>query len=139
MSKIWIMSFRSYRILVDLQSRVPREFEPCWIQEPLILTDALGRVAPIHLELVNSWEVFDAVLSARFLNVPGGHKIERKEYAIQDRSSQQDIERSYSFGSSFLPGRRIDMAMIFKTQHSGASCPGCGLKSDAESSEATMW
>jgi hypothetical protein len=139
MSKIWIMSFRSYRILVDLQSRVPREFEPCWIQEPLILTDALGRVAPIHLELVNSWEVFDAVLSARFLNVPGGQKIERKEYAIQDRSSQQDIERSYSFGSGFLPGRRIDMVMIFKTQHSGASCPGCGLRSDAESSEATMW
>jgi len=104
-----------------------------------MLTDPLGRITPIHLELINSWEVFDAVISARFLNVPGGQKIERKEYAIQDRNSQQDIERSYSFGSSFLPGRCVDMAMIFRTQSSGASCPGCGLRSDVKSSVATMW
>jgi hypothetical protein len=63
--------YDSYKVLLDVQSRIPREFKPCWIQEPVMLTDALGRVAPIHIELVNSWEVFDSVLTARFINLPG--------------------------------------------------------------------
>ena len=68
------MNFQCYNILRDLQTRVPPEFEPCWIQEPLMLTDALGRVAPVHLELINNWHVLESVLVARFRNIPGGAK-----------------------------------------------------------------
>ena len=102
MKGIWILSFRSYKMLLDLQTRVPREFEPCWIQEPLILTDALGRVAPVHLELINTWDVLDSVLCARFRNIPGEHKISRKEYALQDHGSAREIERTALFETSFF-------------------------------------
>lgn len=50
MTRILTMNFRSFNILLDVQTRVLKEFGPCWIQEPLMLTDALGRVAPVHLE-----------------------------------------------------------------------------------------
>jgi len=139
MSKIWTVSLDSYRILLDLQTRTPREFGPCWIQEPLTLTDALGRVAPIHLELVNSWDVFEAVLEARFSNFPGEYKIKNKEYAISDSASERDLGRSQAFASALLPGRRIDMCMLFLEQGLDNSCPGCGLKSDSPDSTATTW
>jgi hypothetical protein len=32
--------------------------------------DAHGRIAPIHLELVNTWDIFEAVLAARFSGLP---------------------------------------------------------------------
>jgi hypothetical protein len=140
MTRIWTLNFRSYNILLELQTRVPPEFEPCWIQEPLILTDALGRVAPVHLELINSWTVLESVLEARFHKIPGERKIKRREYALQDRSSQLDIERSASFESCFLPGLKVDMSMVFKGgSASGASCPGCGLESGRENTVAAIW
>jgi hypothetical protein len=140
MTRIWTLNFRSYNILLELQTRVPPEFKPCWIQDPLILTDALGRVAPVHLELINSWNVLESVLEARFHNVPGERKIKRREYALQDRFSQLDIERSASFDSCFLPGRRVDMSMVFMGGNtSGAICPGCGLHSGRDNTMATIW
>lgn len=140
MRRILALNFRSYNILLELQTRVPREFEPCWIQEPLILTDALGRIAPIHLELINSWDVWESVLEARFRNLPGERKIKRKEYALQDRFSQLDIEMSASFESCFLPGRRVDMSMVFRQGISpSACCPGCGMEACRENTMAAAW
>jgi hypothetical protein len=140
MKGIWILSFRSYKLLLDLQTRVPREFEPCWIQEPLILTDALGRVAPVHLELINTWDVLDSVLSARFRNIPGEQKISRKEYALQDHGSSRDIERTALFETSFFPGRKVDMSMVFSRSDAKlTSCPGCGMESDQDGGTASIW
>jgi hypothetical protein len=66
MFKMWTLNFRTYNAVVELQTKIPQKFQPCWIQEPLILTDPLGRVTPIHLELINSWAVFQSVIVARF-------------------------------------------------------------------------
>jgi hypothetical protein len=140
MMRIWTLNFRSYNILLDLQTRVPREFEPCWIQEALILTDALGRVAPIHLELINSWHVLESVLTARFKNIPGERKVMLGEYALQDGRSLRDIERSQPFEASFLPGRRVHMSMIFKQSYSlKRSCPSCRLETKEDNSIGTTW
>jgi hypothetical protein len=140
MARIWTLNFRSYSILLDLQTRVPREFQPCWIQEPLILTDALGRVAPVHLELINSWDVLESVLAARFQNIAGERKIKRREYALQDRGSLNDIDRNAPFDVCFLPGRRVDMTMIFKeTQPQTVSCPGCGMAATQTDPTGSNW
>jgi hypothetical protein len=140
MARIWTLNFRSYSILLDLQTRVPREFEPCWIQEPLTLTDSLGRVAPIHLELINSWHVLESVLTARFKNIPGERKVMQGEYALQDRGSLRDIEKSQAFEACFLPGRKVDMSMIFKRHHTLLrSCPGCWLETTEDNAIATTW
>lgn len=141
MRRIWILSFRSYNILLDLQTRVPPEFAQCLTQEPVILTDAIGRVAPVHLELVNSWEVLESVLAARFRNIPGGErKIKHKEYALQDRKSLKDLDRDVSFESCFMPGGNVDMAMIFQGGQSWRnSCPSCGKGSEHRQSVAVIW
>ncbi|PVH79678.1 hypothetical protein DL98DRAFT_214990 [Cadophora sp. DSE1049] len=135
MFNIWFVNFKTYHAVVDLQTRIPREFKPCWIQEPLILTDALGRVAPIHLELINSWDVFESVLVARFNQLPGQGKITRREYAIQETTLKLEIDRSQSFESSFLPGRKLDMSMIFKAfdGRNENSCPSCRTTSHVNS------
>jgi hypothetical protein len=140
MRRIWAINFRSYNILVDLQTRVPREFGPCWIQEPLILTDALGRIAPLHLELVNTWTVLESVLVARFEGVPGERKVRRNEYALQDRGSLNDIRRSDSFERCFFPGRYIDMSMVFSNTGSSVNCcPGCKLHTEQSKTILVTW
>jgi hypothetical protein len=139
MMSILTINYGSYKVLLDIQSQVPREFKPCWIQEPVILTDALGRIAPIHIELVNSWGVFDSVLAARFIGLPGQRKIERKEVAFQDRHLARDIERSQSYEAYFLPGRRIDMSMVFEQHNLSTSCPKCGLETASTAESAIRW
>ena len=142
MSRIWKLNFKMYNAVVDLQSRIPKEFGPCWIQEPLILTDALGRVAPIHLELINSWDVFDSVLAARFIDLPGEGKIARGEYAIQEPNLERDLERTQPFTACFMPGRRLDMMMVFRNENDSNqsnSCPGCKTDSEEGSSSTTQW
>jgi hypothetical protein len=144
MGKIWTLSFKTYNIVVDLQSRIPKELGPCWIQEPVILTDALDRVAPIHLELINSWGVFDSVLAARFIDLPGEGKIARREYAIHEQNLERDVQRTQPFTSCFLPGRRLDMMVVFQNKNESSdtlknSCPSCKTDSKGQSSSMTKW
>jgi len=142
MSRIWTLNFKTYSSIIDLQSRIPKEFGPCWIQEPLILTDALGRVAPIHLELINSWDVFDNVLAARFIDLPGEGKVARGEYAIHEPNLVRDLERSQPFAACFMPGNRLDMMMVFRAENDSTpknSCPGCKTVSEEGSSSSMQW
>lgn len=78
--------------------------------------DALDRVAPIHLEWINSREAFMAVLKVRFKDF-GLHKIQNGEFALQDTGSADDIDlsdisRDWDF--IFAPGQQVDMSVIFK-------------------------
>jgi hypothetical protein len=139
MNSILTASCTNYNVLLDIQSRIPREFKPCWIQDPVVFTDALGRIMPIHVELINSWEVFEKVLSARFVHHPGERKIARKEVAFQDRYMGKDFERCDSFDACFLPGRRIDMSMVFKQKYPCSSCPKCGLETECTSERVIQW
>ena len=52
-----MINFMTYKAVVSLQNVIPAQLERSWTQEPAILDDALGRVTPIHLELLDSWEV----------------------------------------------------------------------------------
>ena len=47
----------TYEAVLSLQTSIPDQLERCWSQEPATLEDALGRVTPIHLEFLESWEV----------------------------------------------------------------------------------
>ncbi|KAE9362640.1 hypothetical protein N431DRAFT_424419 [Stipitochalara longipes BDJ] len=139
MNKIWTISFGSYKILLNIQTRLPRDFGPCWVQEPVTFIDALGRVAPIHIELVNSWEVFEVSLEARFLNLPRANKIKSGEYAISDSASKRDLVRSQAFTSAFLPGRRINMSMLFQEYRSDNSCPVYRHESESPDYKVITW
>lgn len=140
MSHILTFSIHSYNVLLNVQDRLSPEVQPNWAQEPITLTDALGRVAPIHLELINNWDILDSVLEARFKNVPGERKIRQKEYALQDRSSKQDIRRDVPFNLCFLPGRRIDMCVLFEDNPcTPTSCPTCCWESTQDFATGGTW
>ena len=75
-------------------------------------------------------KVFDAVLEARFRQCPGHRKIARKEYALRSNVHTKEIERTVDFRHCFLPGRRVEMSMVFKGSRLEFNvCPGCKLTS----------
>ncbi len=106
-----------------IQSSLPPQIER---QQPVLLLDACGRLAPMHLEFINSKEAFLAVLRVRFKN-RGLSKIERGEFAIQETGAKRDIDLSLPWEICIFPGQKIDMSMIFKQAKAGRSdtCPAC--------------
>ena len=73
-------------------------------------------------------KVFEAVLEARFRQCPGHRKITRKEYALRSNTQDRDIERTVDFRRCFLPGRRVEMSMIFeRILFEVDVCPRCNL------------
>lgn len=125
----------------------------------MTLKDAHNRVWPIPLELIDSWEVcpstqtkfpraelnivqtLEAVLEVKFRQVPGHQKIKRREYALRALHMSADIERSGSFTSHFLPGRHVEMTMVFEGGPRN-SCPGCKLeaaRAEADAEYQIQW
>ncbi|MCJ1460592.1 hypothetical protein MMC28_010974 [Mycoblastus sanguinarius] len=126
MQNFWKINFMTYKAVVSLQTNIPAQLERCWTQDPATLEDALGRVTPVHLEFLDSWEAFEAVLEVRFRQLPGHRKIKQREYALRSDVLKKDVEQSIAFTRCFLPGQRIDMSMIFDGgSGSLSSCPGC--------------
>lgn len=145
-------------------NQLPAQLDRFWTQEPALFEDALGRVTPIRVEFLENWEVsfrpatsklfdpdtmmitskaFDAVLEVRFRQCPGHRKIQHKEYALRVKSTNRDIDRSTAFNCTFLPGRHLDMSMIFDDgSGSLSSCPGCKTvtaKTDEELNLQVQW
>lgn len=48
---------RTYDTVLVIQTLNPNHLQRSWTQETVMLEDALGRVTPVHLELIDSWEV----------------------------------------------------------------------------------
>ncbi|KAK2808907.1 hypothetical protein FQN49_008667 [Arthroderma sp. PD_2] len=99
-------------------------------QHPVELEDAHGRVTPFHVEFINSFEAFQAVLEARFRHVPGWKKVKNMEYAIKESSSNRRLKFDAPWDSVFLPGRTVTMSMVFWMPPTAMlKCPGCQLES----------
>ncbi|KAF2816127.1 uncharacterized protein BDZ99DRAFT_129393 [Mytilinidion resinicola] len=109
---IWKVSYETWKGVVYIQSQLPRLLEP-WSEQPVILDDAIGRVTRMPLELVDSWDIFEDVLLARFRDMPGLDRIAGKQYVLQDATMRKEISRNVPFKCSFRPGRRILMAALF--------------------------
>jgi hypothetical protein len=54
---VWKPDFWSFTKVFRFHTQLSPKVQSGWIHEPLIFTDSLGRVVPLHLELVDSWEV----------------------------------------------------------------------------------
>lgn len=57
MQRIWSANIMTYNSIVTLQSQLPRQIERTWTQDPVVLKDPLGRITPVHLEFVETFEV----------------------------------------------------------------------------------
>src|SRR5436190_15734912 len=121
------MAQNSFQILEVISKNLPPQIMR---QQPVIFRDALGRVAPIHLEWINSWEAFLAVLKVRFKE-RGLRKVENMEFALQRVGLHRDINMSESWEVAFCPGQEVNMSIVLhETCYATSSlcpsrCYGC--------------
>jgi hypothetical protein len=144
MDRIIQSNLSVYREIVLLRTsfiRLGRSMD----EDPFVLEDAIGRVAPIHLRFINSWRAFDAVIEVRFQGRQGLPKILRGEYVLQEGPTGIEIDRSRRFNETFLPGQRIVMSLVFQkseehnAHRSKVSCPRCHAPSPQPGDIDTQW
>jgi hypothetical protein len=91
------------RHILDVKEslRTQRNLPPqVLLQSPVILNDALGRIAPFHLDFIDSVEAFIAVLQIRFEHV-GRPKVSRLEFDLRDTGNQKPIALRKSWKGVF--------------------------------------
>jgi hypothetical protein len=77
---------------------------------------------------------------ARFVDLPGQQKVEGREYAFQEAHTSRQISLSDQWGGSFIPGRKVDMSMVYKDLTGPKSaCPGCGIENNGSIDEEIKW
>ena len=145
MSNVIAGNIAIYREVVALRSAFSKHVDRPLLEDPFILEDAIGRIAPVHLRFINSWAAFQAVMEIRFQGKQGLRKICRKEYVLQESATGKEIDLSLDFDDAFLPGQRVTMSLIFKrnsTEQSTqtmAHCPRCDTLSELPTSADILW
>lgn len=124
------------RTVKVIQNSVPPQV---LLQQPFVFTDALNRRAPVHLEWINSWDAFIAVLKVRFRDA-GSKKIDNREFALSCSRLNRDITWNQSWESAFLPGREYGMSMVFQQATSDTTlCVSCRQPCDDVPDQDTTW
>ncbi|KAI9710409.1 MAG: hypothetical protein M1812_007445 [Candelaria pacifica] len=123
----WIQSLiqtvQHQQVMLQQLQKLPPQVE---LRKPVILEDACGRVAPFHLDFINSREAFVAVLKVRFKDI-GLQKIENGEFCLEERGMKREIDLSRPWDTVLLPGQKVDMSMVFQRRYTAdAKCHGCG-------------
>jgi hypothetical protein len=147
MNKIFRTSIATYEAVVSIQRVLPSHLERSMFREPFILEDAIGRVSPVHMDFINSWEAFDAILRLRFQNFQGFRKVQNKEYVLQEHATKREIKRTRPWDCAFLPGQRVDMSLVFMMKASAeqpdeipsTNCPNCRAVSTVPQDSEAEW
>jgi hypothetical protein len=124
--------------LLQLQDSLPPQM---MLQQPVIFTDALDRIAPIHLDWISTWDAFLAVLELRFAHL-GYEKIKRREFALQEKGSRKDLLLTRPISMCLTPGQQVDMSMVFQDQASeefSNTCPHCQARCQGSTDSETTW
>lgn len=87
------------------------------LQQPVMFLDALNRLAPIHLEWINSYEAFLAVLKVRFQHL-GLRMVEKGRFALQATKTKRDVDLRRPWEVCLSPGQAYDMSMLFRDSSS---------------------
>ncbi|KAF4885036.1 hypothetical protein CGCFRS4_v012252 [Colletotrichum fructicola] len=114
-----------------------------WLDRPMsdedfVFEDATGRVFPIYLRTIMSWEVFEFIIVDRFKGKKGSHRIQKGRYTLQERATGREMDRSLDWESAFSPYQRVSMSLICRDARrtmkwaTSASCPKCGTTSPNE-------
>lgn len=137
------ISLATYHVVSNIQESLASPLERySLIQEPFILDDALGRIAPVHLQFITSWGALDKVLQLRFKGMQGSGKVKRKEFALQERATGREISRRLPWETAFRPGQTVEMSLIFRESVKATGmlegrsttnpCPSCGTLPNSE-------
>jgi len=139
--KSFTMNLAVYKAVMSMQGLLPSHLERSLIQEPFILEDAIGRLSPVHLQFISSWEAFEAVLEDRFRGHKGHEKVLQRAYALQELATGREISRQLPWVSAFLPGQKVGMDMIFRNLGGGTatSCPSCKTRGESAMNISVKW
>ncbi|KAF8249098.1 hypothetical protein K440DRAFT_660383 [Wilcoxina mikolae CBS 423.85] len=120
---------RSIGILQQLQTSVSfRNIGQSWEwneEAPIRFEDALGRRLLLPLQLVEKWDVFDAILRARFHDFPGQRRVESGNYEIRDEADAGRSLAKAAWAKLMLPGMRVSMNMVLERQIDGNEAYRC--------------
>lgn len=113
------------------------------LQQPVMLLDAFGKIAPFHLDFIDSLEAFTAVLKIRFRQAGvkqiGLSKLEKREFTIRETCNKRFMDLSKPWSSVFQPGQEVDMSMVFhRFACRPGTCPGCSSSNEG-GEEQTQW
>jgi hypothetical protein len=110
------------------------------LQKPIMFLDALDRIAPIHLEWINSYEAFLAVLKVRFKHI-GLQMIENGRFALQASKTKRDVDLRKPWEACFYPGQAYDMSMLFRDSSSNrtTACTACHYPCAGTTGEDITW
>ena len=139
MSKILFINMATYKMVLALKTSLPGYLERSLFSEPFVLEDAIGRISPVHLQFITSWEALDAVLEARFRGLQGHDKVRGGHWVLQDKATGCEISRRRNWEGTFLPGQRVNMSLLFQREttvetfdssaqtetNNQAACPRC--------------
>jgi hypothetical protein len=111
-----VQAFEQVRSMLQVQQEVPPQI---MLQQPVILLDACGRIAPFHLEFINSLEAFVAVMLIRFkeagISQEGLQKLANLEFTLRDTRRKRPIDLTKPWCSTLKPGQLIDMNVLYPT------------------------
>lgn len=123
---------------LELEKQIPPQV---LLQRPVVLLDACGKMAPFHLEFINSMEAFVAVLKVRFkqngVSSQGLKKLDRLEFELHDR--QQELPVTGRWEKIFKPGQKVDMTMVFRHYGLQDSCPSCRVENEGICDHEKEW
>lgn len=105
----------------------------------MVFTDALDRVAPIHLEWISSWGAFLSVLELRFTHLDY-NKIKRREFALQEMATRKELIFTRLIDACLTPGQHVDMSMVFQDRAGETSmnmCPHCHARCEESTDSET--
>lgn len=113
------------------------------LQQPVMLLDAFGKIAPFHLDFIDSLEALIAVLKVRFRQAGvkkiGLSKLEKREFSIQETRHKRFMDLSKPWSTIFQPGQEVDMSMVFhRFACRPGTCPGCS-SSNGGGEEQIQW
>jgi len=153
MSKVLFINIATYKMVLALKTSLPCYLERSLFNEPFVLEDAIGRISPVHLQFISSWEALDFVLETRFRGLQGHDKVQSGHWTLQDNATGREISRRRNWEGAFLPGQRVNMSLLFQREATvessdssarapksdQAACPRCQADASDSRDAETQW
>jgi hypothetical protein len=102
---IELSSFRS--LLTSLRQCPVDEFY-------FTVEDAIGRVFPVHLNTITSWEAFAFIMSERFKDAPGARRVRQRLYKLIEHATDREVDQRKNWKKAFRPQQKIVMSLLCK-------------------------
>lgn len=139
-NKQLVQSIEDLGRMMQVQHAIPPQV---LLGQPVVFLDCFGKVAPFHLEFIDSFESFMAVMVVRFkqagVKPSGVAKLQNHEFSIQDTRRKRFIDITKPWPTVFQPGQKVDMSMVFhRFACPPSTCPAC-LGRNEGGSEEVYW